>query len=160
MKLSDLKSQMMVRTRDYYVFLVCGDVLTNPKECVEFLGYNNDMTHKAMCALDIIEVRECKLTTLKDIYKNFEEGDVIWVRDEEFDSKLDFANSLKNGDTIAVWNNGDNKKYIRIFKEYTVSNNEIKYITHNISEYKTCRWSNAQDLCIESLQEFIDNYKI
>ena len=112
MKLSDLKTFMMVETRDYSRYIVLRDIPQSSHYCNEnnilmnssgFIGFSNyteDLYHRTSKSLDIVEVY-----CLKDLIYQFSQSycfgdsrsriewdrkgyESIWMRKEEDDIRL------------------------------------------------------------------------
>lgn len=127
MKKSDLKTGMIVETREGELHIVVNDRILGKNHWNKLSNYNENLKSNRFNVLDIIKVYNInkKIIKLDDIFKNPE---LIWERKEWIE--VDFFRAmeeLKKGN-IAISNYNDEEEY-----EYKVIDGEIKF-----REYGSC----------------------
>lgn len=144
MKLSELKNESLVKLRNGNIFLVLKDTINRDAQFLHKTDFLEDMTAPVSDYLDIVEVREGEVKWLDSLINAFENGTVVWVRNEEFESELKKAKELKKGDPVIVWNVRGTEEFIRVFKEYLVKNETIEYVTYDTTSYRNQLWKNCR----------------
>lgn len=150
----------MLKLRDGLVVkLICGDigiVLDGKilfKDGLQFIGqYDEEFKYKdsPKSFLDIIEIRDGYNLLSLELERHFKNLDILWHRDDKFEKQLDFAESLKDGDSVIVWDDGG-VEFIKVFKSFQTSGNKIRFITYELLNSSSSSWWNCRRFNTEEI---------